>query len=240
MRSDEGSQAVVLADSLHQMLGQLPPGSRAPSEHELAQRHGVNRLTARAVLQELEARHVVRRRQGAPTYVVRRYDYLVSASLPPSWTTAVREAGGEPVNATESIEVVPASEDVAHGLGLTVNDPVILLRRLRFVDGLLAGAADSWLPADLVPGLPEVLSANGSLHQVLEDVYGLDVARSRLRVDVDLAPPEVATRLQLRAPRDVIHLHSCCVSRRRDRPVEFMHSWLRADVFRLVIDMDRC
>jgi GntR family transcriptional regulator len=236
--SDGAAQAGVLADNLHQMLGQLPAGSRAPSEHELAELHGVNRLTARAVLRELEARHVVRRRQGAPTYVVRRYDYRVSASLPPSWTAAVREAGGEPVNATESIESLPAPERVALGLGLSVSDPVILLRRLRFVDGLIAGAADSWLPADLVPGLPEVLNASGSLHQVLEDVYGLDVVRSQLRVDVDLAAPEVAARLQLRAPRDVIHLQSCCDSRRRGRPVEFMHSWLRADVFRLVIEMD--
>lgn len=61
--SDRVSEA--LADIVHQ----LGPGARLPSERELAARVGVSRTTLRDRLQVLESLGVITRRQGSGTYV---------------------------------------------------------------------------------------------------------------------------------------------------------------------------
>jgi DNA-binding GntR family transcriptional regulator len=75
---------LALADRLEADLAGLSPGARVSSEHELAARHQVSRLTARAALQELERRYVVERTQGLGTFVARRITYRIGPGSPPA------------------------------------------------------------------------------------------------------------------------------------------------------------
>jgi DNA-binding transcriptional MocR family regulator len=61
-----------LADALEDLLGQEPPapGTRLPSERELAQRLGLSRGTVVAAYTELAERGLVSRRQGSGTRVI--------------------------------------------------------------------------------------------------------------------------------------------------------------------------
>ena len=90
-----------LSQRLEEQLAKASPGDPVPSENELARHHKVHRLTARAALQELERRHLVRRVQGRGTFVVRRLDYRISTEGPASFTDIVRSAGGNPSTTTE-------------------------------------------------------------------------------------------------------------------------------------------
>jgi len=63
-----------IADRLAAELVGCAPGTRVASEPELADRFGVGRAAARSALQELERRLLVRRVQGAGTFVNRRID----------------------------------------------------------------------------------------------------------------------------------------------------------------------
>ncbi len=49
--------------------GKLTPGARLPSERELSESLGVNRMTLRQALHLLETQGLLVRRQGAGTYV---------------------------------------------------------------------------------------------------------------------------------------------------------------------------
>jgi GntR family phosphonate transport system transcriptional regulator len=49
--------------------GQFPPGAKLPSENELAQTYGVNRLTVRRALFELSRRNVIRTEHGVGSFV---------------------------------------------------------------------------------------------------------------------------------------------------------------------------
>ncbi len=231
-----------LADALEDELDEQLPGARVPSEHELARLHGISRLTARAVLDELEARHVVRRSQGRGTFVARRVDYVISHDVPPSWTAAVRAGGVSARSVTESIAVVLEPPGWAlESLELTPGEQVLELRRLRMLVEQPAlgpvACGTTYLAAPLVPGLGEALARCESLHVALEQTYGLAPARGYLRAELDRMPADAAHRMGLRGRPEAIALSGRTDSRRRGRPIEVTRSWLRADVFRLVMEI---
>jgi DNA-binding GntR family transcriptional regulator len=230
----------VLADQLAEEISTMAPGERAPSEHELADRFAVNRLTARAVLDELEQRHLVRRMKGRGTFVARRLPYTISASSPPSWSATVRAAGGVPSFVTDEISVITPTEALSSELQLGgANQRVWLLRRRRFVDGLIAAYTESVLPRDALPGLDRKLADRGSLYDVLEQDYALGPVRSWVRVQLRTAPREVIAKLELRG-RPMLHVLTARVEAQGEqRPVEHGTTWFRPDVLDLIIELER-
>ena len=65
---------IPTSQRLHDRLGNLisatPPGDRLPSEPELARDLGVSRATLREAMRIFETQGLIRRRQGAGTYVL--------------------------------------------------------------------------------------------------------------------------------------------------------------------------
>jgi len=107
-----------IADELATELRGAAPGAKVDGEHGIGRRFGVGRAAARAALQELERRLLVRRVQGAGTFVNRRIDYTISHDRRPSWHETVAAAGGRPrsiVPPTGSRDVrpMPASSSVS-------------------------------------------------------------------------------------------------------------------------------
>ncbi|GIF97568.1 GntR family transcriptional regulator [Catellatospora citrea] len=222
---------LVLADRLEHELAAEPAGARVPSEHELARLHAVNRLTARAALDELEQRRVVRRRRGSGTFVSRRYDMTVTPQSALSWSQVVRAAGGSARAEVVDGPTQASPEDLGNGVD------VLVLHRVGWVDGQRALCKTSWLATDLVPGLHEALPRHDSLFTALEQAYGLRPQRHALRAEITAPPPAVRETLDLPRNTEVVWIASRTDSERTGRTVEVTHSWLRADLFRLVVDL---
>ncbi|MBV8281462.1 MAG: GntR family transcriptional regulator [Candidatus Eremiobacteraeota bacterium] len=102
MRADTPIYLQV-ADDLARDIAHAEAGTALPSETELARERGVHRQTARAALEELERRYLVRREQGRRSLVARRLDYRIGPDTPPSWTETIRRAGATPTLRTESL-----------------------------------------------------------------------------------------------------------------------------------------
>jgi GntR family transcriptional regulator len=226
-----------VADMLEAKIARQPNGSELPSEHELARTHKISRLTARASLEELERRYLVRRAHGKRRCVARRIDYVIGPDRSPSWSKGVALAGASPHSQTEKIRLRTPPEDVRKALGLRKNVDALFMSRLRYVNGDLAACADTWLAADLVPMFSERMASDASLHDVLADIYRLSPRRDWARTETVFAPPSVARRLGLRGRPTVSRLTGVTFSRKLGRPIEFTTSWLRSDVFNIVFEM---
>lgn len=230
---------LAAADQLAEKIATQPTGTRVPSEDELARDLGVSRLTARAALNELEARYLVRRRQGSGTFVARRIDYAISRHTPPSWSEAVRRSGAQPRIHTTAWRFGRPPAEVRRRMRVGPRRQLLAVSRDRYVNDELVGYADSWLDPDLVPDLPQVLGSSTSLHQVLVEHYALDPLRGWFGVAIDPAPPDVANHLELTGRPPVIAIRSRTDAAALDqRPVELTLSWLRVDVFRIDVDFD--
>lgn len=222
-----------LADELEEQIASLVPGARLPSEHELAGEHGVHRLTARAALDELERRYLVRRTKGAGTFVARRIEYRIAAGMAPSLTETVALAGFVAEQRNERVRKVRPPAAVRKVLG----DAVVAVDRVATVDGQPAAVATSWLAADLVPDLASVLPRAGSLFRVLDEHYGLRPVRDWSRAELEVATADVARRLGLDGRPHVWSLESGNTSARHRRPLEVSHGRLRADLFHVVFEL---
>src|SRR5450755_4429117 len=107
-----------VADQLEEQIATLEAGEPMPSEHELARDHDINRLTARAALEELERRYLVRRQQGRRTIVSRRIDYPLDPGGVPGWTKIVRKAGNVPRTEVDTLKLRVPPKAVREALKL--------------------------------------------------------------------------------------------------------------------------
>lgn len=226
-----------LADGLAASLGEA--GQRVASENELAEVHGVSRPTARAALQELERRYLVRRRRGAGTFVNRRIDYVISADAPPSATATFRLAGWEPTIEVIDTSTIGAPADVAVHLGIERRAPVICVRR-RLVLDVATAWTTAYVLAEIAPDLGDRLVSGASLYRVLCDDYGVRPRRRWSRASLDLPPDATIEALGLEGRPPTWLLEG--VDEDADDPfraIEFTRSWMRADVVNVVYELGR-
>jgi GntR family transcriptional regulator len=228
---------LMLSQRLEEQLATASPGDLVPSENELARRHKVNRLTARAALQELERRHLVRRIQGRGTFVARRLDYRVSTEGPASFTEIVRLAGGNPSTTTDQVLVRAPTPAERRSLALAPRAQVIELTRTRWLDEEPVGVGKSVLPAALVPRLREKLGTDGSLYRALEEEYDLSPRRAWFRCQVTAAPETVSAHLKLRGRPELFYNCGRLESERLRIPIKINDGWLRTDMFNVVIEV---
>lgn len=232
------SRYVEIADTLAAELAQLPAGSRIAGEHEIAARFEVGRAAARAAMQELEQRLLVRRVRGAGTFVNRRIDYVISQRRAPSWHQTVREAGAEPRSVVRDVRRAPLPATEAERLERPVGSAASLLIRQYYVDDLLHGWSNEWIPADVLADVEIAVHTVESVDSILRQMSKVQPVRSWCRVINTLPEPEVVAGLEVESGRPVWLVESVSRDAGTGTPVLCSRSWSRPDSARIVVEMD--
>lgn len=231
---------LALADELQGQLEPASAGTRVVSEHELVATRGISRPTARAALQELERRFLVRRVRGAGTFVNRRIDYVIGPDIAPSFSETVGRAGAVPGARLVDVRTLRAPADIRAALGLAVGSSVLMVTRGTTIDGVLAGVITTHLPAPLVPGLAEHLLAEDgalSIDALLRSRYGLVPQRVWSRAALDVPPTAVVARLGLEGPAPSWCIEIVNGDAKTGQLIERSVGWSRADVLRVVFEL---
>jgi GntR family transcriptional regulator len=223
-----------VADQLELKIAALAAGEPMPSEHELARDHEINRLTARAALEELQRRYLVRRQQGRRTVVARRIEYRLDAKGVPGWTKTVAKTGAVPRTEIDTLRLRQPPADIRATLKLAKKASALYLGRRRFVDDELAAYSASWLNPAFVPHLEERLGAAGTLNAALRR-YDLKPRRGLLRCQLGVAPADLAQRFESYDRPLVFDLTTHLLTGKRHFGVTT--TWLRADIFNVVFEM---
>lgn len=225
-----------VADRLEAQLARLRAGAAVQSEHALAREYDVSRLTARAALEELERRYLVRRARGRGTFVASRIDYVVGPSAPHGFSEKVARAGAVPRVRTVSLRRRMAPAETARRLQIDTAASVWHLARVRYVDEVPAGYAISWFPHAMLPDLDERLGREASLGDVLSRSYGYDLAGSKQTAEFAIAPLAIARDVWPGERPMIVKLTALVHPRGVERPIEWTTSYLRADIFRVVLE----
>ena len=224
---------IALADRLADDLAGMSPGTRLLSEHELAAREAVSRDTARAALQELERRYLVRRAHGAGTFIPPRIDYPVGRDTPPSWTENIRQAGATPrTEVLDLTQLDKPDKPVRDNLELKAGQPVLRLTTRGFVDDVAATVTVAYLPAALAPRLDNQLALGGSVYSLLVTL-GFQPRRDWIATELDIVDHQTARWLELVGRPPVWHSETRLSDADSGRPLQFAIGWSRPDVIRL-------
>jgi DNA-binding GntR family transcriptional regulator len=227
-----------IADELASELAACAPGTRVASEPELANRFGVGRAAARSALQELERRLLVRRIQGAGTFVNRRIDYVISRSRPPSWHATVIASGATPRAQTKDVQRIALAAEGVDQLGWPVGTPMYRIERHFFIDDLLASVTQELIPVAAVPDLDIALRSVESVDMVLRQLGGARPVRAWCRASVDIPPVDVLRGLGIEASVPVWRIDSISRDAESGRVLLSSSAWTRADAVRVVVELE--
>lgn len=225
-----------IAAVLTKEIADLPPGTKVSGELAIAARFGVSRAAARAAVQELERKFLVRRVRGLGTFTSRRVDYLVAARKPPSWSRTLRDAGATPRTVVRSCAEVVVPPTVGHKLGLPADGAVWQLRRRSFIDDLPASWGTEWVPQALVPELPTALRSVESLDWIVRSAAQVVPARSWVRASMEAADKGVAEELGMDVSAPVWFIESLNMNAATGFPLYLTERWVRADAVRVVFE----
>jgi len=169
-----------IAQSLRERIGEggLAPGQRLDNQRRLAAEFGVTLMTLRQALERLERDGLITRRHGLGTFVaspIVDYDILRLRTF-----AGDLSAKGERV-ATRFLRsrFVPADRRVAGELGLGPRARVLVLDRLRLVDGHPMSFQVSHLPAAIGEEVAKVDLAVTPLRQALSFKLGIEITAAR-------------------------------------------------------------
>ncbi len=214
------------------------PGSYIPSEPQLCQHYGVSRTTVRKAVEELAGEGQLAILRGRGTQVVAPRLSLKPAVLM-SFTQLMRSQGLEPGQRDESLDLEPATAEVAAALALAPGSPVVRLQRVRTADGGPISLTVSYLPQELFGGFDlQPLGAGQSLYAQLEDGFNVVVHTTEDVFGIATADPRTAAQLQV-DPGEPLLLMTRSAFDKAGRPVEYGRVLIRADRYHHTITLRR-
>jgi GntR family transcriptional regulator len=132
--------------------GKYPPGSRLPSEEQLAREFGVSRVSLREALRVLAQDGVIVRQHGNGTFIPdRKTTPVQDLSTILSISTMFARAGLEHQLVKADRRKIPANQRIAEKLQMKTGEEVWEIERVRAIGGKPAMYSLDYLPAALVP-----------------------------------------------------------------------------------------
>jgi len=184
--------------------GEYLPGSRLPSESELAAQLGVSRATVRTALSALEAERLILRRQGDGTYVNKRV-MEVSAHLGDEWDfqymikTSGRSCRIEPLQ----VELRPATGEEQQDLEIENGEQVLAMQRLFFADDQPIILSTNVIPARFMIN-PGPYRVDQPIRHILRQYSNQEIVYSISDISATHPTTEVISSLQVASDKPLL------------------------------------
>ena len=264
MLRDEGGRsprgrpaaAAVLADRLAAALVHHEPGWRLPRLTALARRYSVSSAEIEAAIEELAARHLVRRLPDGQVYRASPAEYWVPLEGVFGLVSRVDPMGGHLACASRHATVRRPPEDIGRSLGLGPGEPVLAIRCVWTVGGEPGALAASYLPEAVAADLGVVPTAQPGEQEDAapgaQDLSGVisplafpypwrpaDAEGPRpaaVQIEMGLPPPSAARTLRLSAGEPVATVTVSFTVPATGAPVALTMAMLRPELFRIVVE----
>lgn len=223
--------------------GRLPPGSRMPSENELATRYATSRPTVRRALAVLKAEGLLTTEQGRGAFVrpkphvrllVTGASFRKHRALGlPGFNAQALEQGQRPEQLMRSVATIDAPPEIAMRLNLDEGSPVVVRRRVFLLEGQPVALCDSYYPAGWASGTPidQPERVRGGVYALIEDPDGhirRQIARSVDDLTARMPTHDEACELKLPPGVPVVRVLRIVLDS-ADEPVEVQDSVMAAD-----------
>lgn len=217
--------------------GELTPGTRLPSEPDLAVLHDVSRVTVRRALAELEREGLISRRPGAGTFITARMiERPIVADLSNALAHLVEMGRSTEVRLLQFASVEP-SPDIVDALRLESGERVQRSVRVRMIDGEPFAYLVTFVPQRIGATFTEAeLSAQPLL--TLIERSGVKVERATQTLTAALAGPDVAEALDIEIGAPLLALTRIVFDTRR-RGIEHLTALYRPDRYSFQMDLVR-
>lgn len=210
-------------------------GSTVPTEHQLSERFGVSRITARRALDELSDMGLVERRRRIGTRVIHRARPAAIDADIDQTVESLLAFGRDTAVLVLALGAVPADQTVAEALGIEHALPVLRAVRVRYKDGEPLGRIVSYTPLRFAEVLTETaLTATPLLELLLRS--GARIGSGSQTISALSADPALVEALALE-PRAAVLRVERHVQDEDGTPLLLTIADYRADRYRISVDL---
>ena len=247
--------AGVLADRLAAALVHHEPGWRLPRLTALARRYSVSSSEIDAAIDELAARHLVRRLPDGQVYRASPAEYWVPLEGVFGLVSRVDPMGGQLACTSRHSTMRRPPEDIGRSLGLPPGEPVLAVRCVWTVGGEPGALAVSYLPERVAAALGVVpvgaageedsTPAPGERGGVMSPLSIPFPGRpagaqspqpGAVQIEMGLPPPSAARTLRLAAGEPVATVTMSFTDTASGAPAALTMAMLRPELFRIVVE----
>ena len=197
-----------LTAELSGLISRTPAGQRLLSEPELAKQLGVSRATLREAMRAFETQGLIRRRQGAGTFVVGKVPVMDSGlEVLESLETMAHRMNLSITVSNLHVEKVFADQELANALNVPLATRLTRIRRVMQADGRPVACLVDSLPETVLRAEELSDSFGGSVLDFLLE-RGDPPTGSRAAVSAIGATAEVAKALEIQRGDVLLHFSS--------------------------------
>jgi hypothetical protein len=253
-RNRPAAAAAVLADRLAAALVHHEPGWRLPRLTALARRYSVSSSEIDAAIDELAARHLVRRLPDGQVYRASPAEYFVALEGVFGLVSRVDPMGGQLACASRHTTMRRPPEDIGRSLGLAPGEPVLSVRCVWTVGGEPGALAASYLPEQVAAALGVIIPAKPGADEAADtqELGGVPSPLSfpfpwrppgsqsprpgAVQIEMGLPPPSAARTLRLVAGEPVATVTVSFAMPDTGAPAALTMAMLRPELFRIVVE----
>ena len=218
--------------------GRLKLGQQIPSEFKLCEQFRVSRTVVRQAISSLVQSGYLNREKGRGTFVTKP---KITKNLFQNLTGSYEDMLSRGIKlVTKVLEQTKceADSEILERLKLEPGEPVIKIKRLRFISSEPIALATTYIPYKICPPLLEENLTNQSLYGVLEEKYALSIAHGRRSLEAVSADRKTAALLEVKVGTPLMLLNS--ISYLEDgRPIEYFSALHRGDRSKFVVSLIR-
>lgn len=222
--------------------GALKAGDSIPPELDFCRELDISRTTVRQALQELTSEGYLIRCQGRGTEVAAPKIQDAFLNQLRSFRQEMEEKGLEPSTRVLRLKKKSAGgakqEEAARVLGLTAEQEVISIRRIRYADGSPVVYVETWLPAEECRPILNCDLERESLYDRMEKLCGIHVRKVTREIEAAAASGQTAQYLEIRSGEPLHHVKTAGYDG-NGRAVEYSCAWYRGDKTKFTIELYR-
>jgi len=215
-------------------------GTLLPTEEELCKRFGVSRQTVRQAISGLSEQGLVIRHPGQGTFVKRSKISRDTKWALEDFNREMQYHGLKPETVVLSLRVEKSMDFVSRQLDIKPDELVVLIKRLRFVDGWPMVVQQSYLPHALFSDLDSKKNelVTRSLHSIIETDYNYSLQTAERTIEAIPAPTQEAELLKVAQGSPVLYSTSLWKAS-NGACVEYVLEWYRGDKSQFTIQLGR-
>jgi GntR family transcriptional regulator len=213
--------------------GTLRPGDPIPPESQLCQQFNVSRTTVRQALSRLVYEGLITRYRGRGSFVA---EPRLEHSKPfLSFEEEMRARGATTAIKLLDMRTEPSGRKVADNLAIAEGTPVVVLERLRMVNGQVVGYEIRYLPKRIGEALTSDEIHNQPLVPALRRILGKSRTRLSLTVTASMARKKDARVLETKVGAPVlVREHTWYFE--PEGPMQYGKSIFRGDRYQMSVD----
>lgn len=217
--------------------GDFSAGEQLPSEHDIMQRFGVSRVTARQALETLKACGQIESRHGKG-YFVRRPQAVARLERLQSFGEMMAPLGiATRSNVIELMEV-PATREVSDALRVALRTPVTRIVRQRIAGEATLSLDISFFPLDVGRKLALLDLQREDVFLLLERKLDVELGYADLTIDVVEIDPRHARFIGAKPGENVLRIQRLTIDN-NGRPIDYERLYARFDALKFKVRVPR-